>query len=258
MGLTWVFTGGAAHADLRIVMTEEEDGAQEYLMKDARILMPQPDGTDFLIFCEIGEFAIRSAGTKQYWQGTVTQFQDELLAAFAAMMEEAGAEVGAAPSFDELFSAGDAGAVPVRTSRLGRETVAGYEATRYLVEYEDEGEWRTHEETWVAPRLLTEIEAETGACMNTVVKDLMTTMVAIMVGDMLDETPIWSIINSAEYGALMEEGFPVRQRSIIEMFGMSIETVSELSEVSREPLDEGQFVIPGDWASITLLEAISP
>lgn len=272
-GLVIVFAAfgvsGTAWADLRIV-TETSvaipgmpqipglggmgdmfggDGTEELFIKNHRILMPSADGIDFLIACATGEFAMINSAHAAYWQGTVEEMRTELAALFK-MMNADDADVD---GFASMFGSAEGGQVPIRTTYVGTETVAGYDAERYRVEFEQDGVWELFEEAWIAPALMRELAAEVGDCLTATFQDVQTTLSALFVGD---ADGMWSVVESPEYLALFEQGYPVRQRSAVTTFGMTIETDVRVTTVSREPLNEALFDIPDHYRRITLLEAI--
>src|SRR5690625_5043846 len=75
--LAWFGMSTTASADLHIAM---QSGAtlQEYFMKNFRMAIPQPDGSQLMIDCEAGEFAIVLPSAQRYWRGTVDEFLGEL------------------------------------------------------------------------------------------------------------------------------------------------------------------------------------
>lgn len=226
---------------------------QELFMKNGRIAMPSPDGTRFVVHCAIGEFAMVADRHDSFWQGTPAQFLEELEAAFAMMGMSDPDEPG---WIEHMFGSGrDAVTVPVRTTRVGEETVAGYDAVQYSIEFERDGRWESFGNVSAAPGLLREIEAEIGPCFNTVLLEMQQALVAMGLGE-ADE--MWSVLTSPEYTALANEGYPVRNEQIVETFGMRIESTTEVTQVNRGPLADDMFVIPDQYERISLLEAMMP
>lgn len=225
------------------------DNTEELFIKNHRILMPSADGIDFLIACATGEFAMINSAHAAYWQGTVEDMRTELAELFG-MMNADDSDVDGVAS---MFGSGEGGQVPIRTTYLGTETVAGYGTERYRVEFEQDGVWELFEEVWIAPALMQELSAEVGDCLTVTFQDVQMTLSALFVGD---DNDMWSVVNSREYRALFEQGYPVRQRSAVTTFGMTIETDVLVTSVSRKPLDEAMFIIPDHYRRITLMEAI--
>lgn len=251
---------GPVFADMHVVMEStvtiagrsgmpqfgDEADVQQFFMKDGRVAIPSSEGEEYLFMCDVGEFALIARPHGVYWRGTVEQFISDVQDAFAFV----GAEDW--DWADEMFGSGRADvAVPVRTVRVGEETVAGYDTVHYRVEYEQEGAWRLYEELWLSPALLREVESEVGSCFNDLVQEGQTTMVGLFLGE-ADE--MWAIMTSPEYTGLFREGFPVRSVSIVEQFGVRVETTSGLVRVERDPLSEDMFVIPDDFEALTILE----
>lgn len=246
VSLAWILASVAASADIRIEI-EDEGFTQQIWLKDSLILIAQPD-MHILFDCKAENFALLVPQPKRYWQGTLKEFRDELNAIFAAL-------AGSDQPID-LFSTAELPPVNVRTTRVGTERIAGYDTLHYKVEFEVDGTWHLFEEVWTAPLLLQEIEAETSKCLNTQVRNFMLSLVQLQVGGWLSADPTLSVLTSPEYIALSKEGFIVRNLSVIEMYEFRIEALSEVKEVSKDPLDEALFVIPEDYQSMTLLEAI--
>lgn len=268
--------GATAFADVHIVMQTEtsmpgmpsvpgmppvsgmegmlDDDVQELFMKNNRITTLDSDGTRYVVDCAMGEFAMVADSHQAYWQGTMADFLSEIQALFEmAGMSDPDEGSG---WVDEMFGSGrDAHAVPVRTIRVGAETVAGYDAVQYSVEFQQDGAWQLFANVSVAPGLLRQIETEVGPCFNTVFTELQMTLVAMSLGE-ADE--MWSVVTSPEYTALAAEGFPVRTEQTVETFGMRIKTTTEVTNVSSEPLADELFIIPDHYEPITLLEAMMP
>lgn len=262
-----VGVGGTVWADLHIVTESsvetpgmpslpgmddlfDDDGANEIFFRNNRILMPDGDGTKTLFDCASGEFAIINDEAAVYWSGTVAEMLEEMQEAFGNLDAD-GMDVSSL--MEEMFGAGTEDWA-VRVIRVGTETVAGYEAVQYKVEYEENGRWELFENVSVSPELLEKIRAETGDCINTLAREFQMTMAGLTIGE---SGPMWSVLSSDEYAVVFEEGYPVRQQSIVSTFGMEIHTSTDVTKVSERTLDESMFAIPDDYRKITMLEAIS-
>lgn len=251
---------GPAYADIHIVMESainmprlpgHDDGdadIQDFFIKDGRVLIPSPEGEQLLFHCEIGEFALLTRDRSHYWQGTVAEFLAEFQATLDMIVDEPWDWA------DTMFGSGrEQFAVPVRAVRVGTESLDGYDTVHYRVEFEQDGNWRLYEELWLAPALLQEIEAEIGPCFNDLVQEGQTAMVGLALGE---PSQMWAIMTSPEYTSVFQQGFPIRSVSVVEQFGLRIETRSRVTMVRRDSLPEHMFVIPDDSESITLLEAM--
>lgn len=247
----WLCIGAAASADLRVVLEDDEGYTTEYLMKNNLMAILHGDGGFHLIDCNAGLFMIVDPASETYWRGTpdelARQLEVDVDEAMSAIEEEIPEEL--AGLFGALFGGGGGAPDAVRAIRLDSEPVAGYDAERYLVEYRQDGKWRRFEELWVSPALLREVQSEVGACMNAVAYDAMNALMSVFSSGAgfggLDALAYVSA--SPEYRAVQEKGFPVRTQTVVEIFGFSVEVTTELTEVSREPLDDEMFTVPAGY-----------
>lgn len=249
-----VLLAGHALADLSIVVDSGDgDGEHhEYLISGPRVRLNQGAEVDLLVLCEAGEFAWLIPEAEMYWQGTPAGLIDE----FDDFIKQARGEDDAF-SLGALFSEDRGERTPVRVTQSGQEEFFGYPADEYLVEYERDGEWLTHETVWVAPGLLAEIENETGGCFG-LVDEALLSLVAVMVGDLIldddDMGRLWDVMMAPEYRQLTEKGFPVKNHTIGRQFGVTVETTSEVISISSNDLPEEQFGIPDSYTRLSLLE----
>lgn len=247
--LLWLGVTGSGFADIRIV-SESEEGRTETLFKQNRIAAPAADGANMLLFCDTGEITlISSTDVRRYWRGTV----DEMKAEFDGFLGEATGGQDGMPDLGSLlgglFGAPAAGEIQVRVSKVGDETIAGYAAEHYRVETGSNNEWQTYEETWIAADLMKEVTAEVGACVD-IMLEIVGQMPALATFGM-DE--LEAVLTSPDYQALMAKGFPVRSQQTMRIFGMSVETFSEVVAVSRDAISEDAFTVPVGYQRVNSL-----
>lgn len=263
VALLWLGTTGLSFADLRIVH-DTEGIRSETLFKGNRIAVLNPEGMDTLFYCDVQEIVmIAPYGGGRYWQGTL----DELMAGFEALFspealggfgdlfgdmdlgdDEMAALGELGDVFGALFGGGGDKSEPlrVRVSKVGDETVAGYAAEHYVVEAGRGGTWDVQEEVWIAPALLAELTRESGRCVAL----MMDVQNDLLAGLNFGDDDMFAVINSEEYRAVMERGYPVRTKEIVSFFGMSFETVSEVVEVGKEAIPADKFGVPAGYTRV--------
>lgn len=247
--MLWAMMSVPGLADLRIV-TQGEDFQQEVLLKDSFYAVTQSDGSHYIINCASGEFSMVIPSEHMYWQGTVDDLLSQLEEALGEVSDSVPGDIF--DDFADLFGLPQ-GPVTVRTTLRGTDTIAGYEATHYHVEYQQNGTWQTHEEIWVSPSLLRAVEAEVDGCVNTVARDVMQTVTSVFA---MGFDAASNVVGSDEYLALMEEGYPVRNRTFFQFFGMSFDSTTEVTQVSTDPLSDELFTIPAGYHRIESLREL--
>lgn len=245
-----------ALADMRIVTSsgEDDESPQELLISGPRMRLNPGSEMDLLLLCDEGEMAWLFSGAGVYWLGTPTEFVREL----DGFMREAHGEDAVA--VEPLLSGEEAGATPVRVTRGGQQEHLGYAADEYRVEYEQDGEWRTYDTVWVSPELLEEVEGETGGCMELLDEALLSVML-LFAGDLLlddDMRYLADILTAPDYRALTRAGYPVRNQTVQELFGVSVETISQVQSVSMDALPAELFSIPEGHTKMSLAELAAP
>lgn len=247
--LVWLGLTAVGFADLKIV-TETDGAPSETLYKSNRIAAPMGDGSNMILYCDVGEVAIVSSpDVQRYWRGTFgeirTAFEQLFSEAMAGADDEDMPDLGAL--FGALFGGGDDEEILVRISPDGGDTVAGYRADRYVVETGRDGDWRVHEEVWISSDLLREVTGEVGACVE-IMFDLQAELLGgVSIG--MDE--LEAVLASSDYQALMQRGFPVRNKQTLRMFGMAVETLTEVVDVSRDKLGEDAFTVPSGYTRVS-------
>lgn len=236
-------------ADLRIV-EKSEDGQTETLYSNNKIVVPMPDGSKTMLFCDIGELVMVSPSrTGRYWQGSFDDFRTSIEQLFATDDEEEDVGLGDLGAlFGALFGGeeDDEGETAVRITQAGKATILGYEADHYVVETGSDGNWRVYEELWMSPVLFDELAAEAPKCIDMILE----VQGELMPGFATGFTDLDEVIQSAEYQELWTRGFPVRRKDIMSFFGMSFETVREVVEVSRDTIAEDVFSIPSGYTRV--------
>lgn len=60
-----------------------------------------------------------------------------------------------------------------------------------------------------------------------------------------------AVLASPDYQALMKLGYPVRSKeSVPGLFGQSMEFLSEVVEISREPISDDAFTVPSGYQRV--------
>lgn len=230
---------GVVSADMRIVEVAEGQRTETYV-KDNRVLVVTPLTVTTMLQCTTREMTIVSPVSRTYWQGSFEELQAEMEAMVAAFMEAFGGLAAAGGFEDEP--------VDVRVTRVGSDNVAGYAAYHYLVETGRDGSWEVFEEIWVSPDLLDEFSREAADCAELIRE--MDVGLADQLGGGFGTAEIKSVLSSPEYQALTREGYPVRTKTVTNLFGMVFESVVEVTEVSREPVPESLFAVSADYTRV--------
>lgn len=249
----WVHDGGvmlvvglstATFADLRIT-TESDDERTELLIKDGRIVSWVDKSNWVMVNCAMDEVTFVSQG--RYWTGPIGELKATLEAQIAELSQPTDDTPGA-NFLGALFGGNkQSDKTEVRVSRVGEETVAGYPATQYRVETRKGSTWSTHELVSVSRDLLREMEAEIGGCTR-VMMDFSQQMAALVpLGDTV------AVYNDPSYRALFDEGYPVKSVTRMTLFGIQLEAVSAVVEVSRERLSDDWFTVPSNFRKVDRL-----
>lgn len=155
----WGLMSGSAMADVHIRTVQSVlgvEGAQDVLVKQSRTRVIMPDGSGQIFFCATGELVVLTPPEDgRYWQGSLEEYatliQETIDQAFAQVPPEAAAFF----SFDQT---GQTGTADVRITRVGGDSIAGYAATEYLIEYNDGSGWQTYQNIWLSEELMGEIQ----------------------------------------------------------------------------------------------------
>lgn len=256
VGLLWMGATGVGLADLRIV--EESEGVRsEMLYKNNRIAATNPAGFNTLLFCDVQEFVLMSQLDQRYWQGHFSEvqaaveaiFSPEGMGALFGLDDDEAGDIDFGQLFGSLFGAGgqdSAEPLQVRVTRVGEDTIAGYDAEHYVVETGRGGQWDVFEEMWISPALFAEVRREVGACMSMMMEVQSELLSGFGTG--LDDLD--AVLTSEEYLALTERGYPMRSKESTTFFGMTFEIVSEVVEVSRDPIPDSAFAVPAGYERV--------
>lgn len=256
VGLMWLGATGVGLADLRIV--DESEGVRtETLFKNNRIAVTNPAGFNTMLYCDVQEIVLMSPLDQRYWQGSVSEvqaaveamFSPEGMGALFGLDDDVAGDVDFGQLFGALFGAGgqdSAEPLQVRVSRVGEDTIAGYAAEHYVVETGRGGEWDVFEEVWISPALFAEVNREVGACMSM----MMEVQSELLSGFGIGVDDLDAVLTSEEYLALTERGYPVRSKESTSFFGMTFEIVSEVVEVSRDPIPDSAFAVPAGYERV--------
>lgn len=243
----WAGLSAPGLADLRIV-TDEGGMRHELLLKRGQLATSRGGDFRFVVDCDAGVVTVISSPEKKtYWRGS----GDELARQVGDIMRgalESAPQTGDAPGFDlsTILGTGPR-SVEVRVNRMGTDTVAGYDAVHYQVQYREEGgDWRTHEDVWVSSGLLRDVEAEVGGCLNQLLSlsDVMESLTPAAMG------AAGAVMADPAYKALSHEGYRVRSRSQMQVFGVEINVNSEVVEVSRQPVPADAFTVPAGYRQV--------
>lgn len=226
-------------ADLRIVVDNDSD-TEEIFFKNGWLRSTTGDGQWMIIDCSSSELTVVDAG--RYWQGSITDFTGATTAATEELFTGEGADMMAL--LGQLFGgSGDSEPVGVRLTRVGTDTIAGFEATEYHVETGTGSQWQTYENIWMSTSLMELINREVGQCFHLML-DFEQTMIDVfsfMPDDMM------AVVKSEEYRRLYVDAYPMRTTTKAEFFGMTFEMVSEVVEVNVSPLSEDLFRVPAGY-----------
>lgn len=246
--VVWLGVTSPGWADVRIV-SESEGERTELLLRGNRIAAPAMGVGRFLLNCETGELTIVSSeGGGRYWSGTADEFQrvfDQMFSGFTGGMQgmpdmggALGGLFGGPQRTDE---------VRVRVTKVGEETIAGFRSEHYRVETGSGGQWKVYEEIWVSSDLLQLVKSEVGGCID-LMHDFTSGLSTMGPAGMGDTE---AVMASPDYQALSEHGFPVKNHVTTSVFGTTINTVSEVVEVSRDPISEDAFTVPSGYRRVS-------
>lgn len=258
-------------ADLRIV--EElrsiaggvvQSAQREFFITQDRGGMIREDGVRTYYYCDTGEVTlVFPPELGLYWQGTLDEFREEaekLLGVVNALL----AELQAMPELKQLFGTmspqPERSEVGVRVRKLGSGTIAGYTAERYVVETGSGDTWQVYEDVWVSRELFEQIAAIGGECASqTYDLELDVSSLAESTAGAFGMGEIAAIANSSEYVALFEQAHPVRRQSqFTVLFGLTVQSIVEVVEVSTEPIPEEYFQIPPGYTRMESLVDMMP
>ncbi len=183
----------------------------------------------------------------RYWQGSIEEFQAAVHAWFDDVLSQIPPEAAA------FLGAGGTGAAGVRLTRVGTDTVAGYEATQYLVEYNDGGGWQTYENVWVSADLMREIQREAGRCVTDMLEFQKSLEAAL---SFFTGSAAAAVFSSPDYAALMASAFPVRTVSQFAVFGMTFESDLVVTEVSNDRIPDELFTVPVGYTRVDDLASV--
>lgn len=231
-------------ADVRIVMDSEGE-LDELLVKAGRVRSELGNEQWMLIDCASDQLTI--VGSGRYWQGSLSDFTAATVALAQEALSEVSADVDVMGLLGQLFGgSAEPDSLEVRVTRLGTETIAGYAATEYHIETGSGANWKTYENVWVSTALLELLQGEVGQCVHLLI-DFQESMMEVL--PFLPDN-LRAVMEDEAYRALQMEGYPVRTITQVEFFGMNIETVSEVVEVSRDPIPEDHFTVPAGYARV--------
>lgn len=244
--LLWLGVAVPGFADLQVVSETEGERITTYY-KANRIAAPTPDGANMILFCETEEVVLVSpSGEQRYWQGNINELQEALEGLMGGLTEAlSDAPEGLGALFGDLFG-GSSDTVEVRITPNGSDAIAGYEADKYVVETNSGNGWNTFEELWLANGLMKQIQSEVGSCFN-LSQDMLDSISSAAVA----MPELEAVLSSQEYQALVEAGYPVRQRQTMRMFGMETTTKTEVLEVSNASIAEEKFQIPAGYEQVS-------
>lgn len=249
--IMWSAVSVPALADLRIRTADvdnimDETSHTELLVKQSRIRMLLPDGSGQIFDCPTGLVTmISSPEDGVYWQGTMADMAEMLADMFGSVMEEL------PPGLEFLFGdTGGTGEVNVRVTTIGSDTIAGYDATHYLVEYDEGNGWKTYQNVWVSRQLMQELLAEAGPCIHDVYDWQRTLSELTGFFDLFGLGAVAAVASHPDYMALMQDAYLVRSVQPFAIFGIEFEVESAVVEVSKEPLSEDLFTVPAGYTPV--------
>lgn len=244
--IAWGLLSVPALADMRIHTVEMalgfESPASDLLLKRPNVRVVNEDGSGQIYSCAADELIMLSPReSRLYWRGSSTDFQEQLQAMFAGALADLSPD--AAAMWDEM----ELPDVEVRITELGSNTIAGYLAVEYLVEYNDGDEWHTLENVWVSEQLMNEIRAELGDCIGKLSEILSFADEALAL--FVTEAVVSATLHP-EYKSLRETGFLMRTVSELNMFGFAFTLETIVREVSHEPLSDQWFAVPDGYTRV--------
>lgn len=220
----------ASVAPVRVVMNT--GGQEEFLhLQGGRLARLNPDGTRVLASC-VGSVQTISLINEQrgvYWSGLMEEFVREL-ATFIA--------VHLLPDDPEVRYA-----VDVQVEEVGQESVAGYAAQHYEVNWRPDDQeggadkaWALMQELWVAPELGRELE-ETGCSQVAIYVELFQ-----LLQGAFSSQRFYGLSGSPDYGQAVTGGFPVR--AIMHAPGSDAVVETIVTSVDAESAPAGSFELP--------------
>ncbi len=216
------------------------------LLKENQISIPSADGSQMMIECGTGEMTfVAPASVKRYWKGTIDEFQSALGGMFGQAQGAGGGMPDMGKALGGLFGgeSDDPDELNVRVTKVGDETIAGYESEHYLVETGDGNDWETYEEIWISGDLLRDVLTEVGECIE----------MALSLGQELSTmgpsgmADVTAVLASPDYQALFGRGYPVRSERTMQMFGMTMDMSTEVVEVNDDSIPDSAFDVPSGY-----------
>lgn len=249
--IMWSAVSVPALADLRIRTADvdnvmDETSHTELLLKQSRIRLLLPDGSGQIFDCPTGLVTmISSPEDGVYWQGTTAEMAEMLANMFGSAMDQL------PPGLEFLFGdTGGTGEVDVRVTTIGSDTIAGYDATHYLIEYDEGNGWKTHQNLWLSRQLMQEVLAEAGPCIHDVFEWEQTLAELTSFLDLFGMGAMVAVASHPDYLSLMQDAYIMRSVQPFAIFGIEFEVESAVVEVSREHLAEDLFTVPAGYTPV--------
>lgn len=234
----------AAFADVRVVV--QSDGVEQHMLFKAGVARTDIAELGWILL-NCGEDQLTIIGRNRYWEGPAGELFDAVFGMTGQAFDELDEDVDVAGLLGALFgSSEEANAPEVKISEVGTETIAGFAATQYRIETGSQSSWETYQDLWLSPGLNDIVQAEGMDCLHLML-DFDEAMAELT--PFLPDS-VKAVLADESYRALRLEGYPVRTETIMSVFGMQIETVSEVVAVEQEPLPDELFAVPAGYERV--------
>lgn len=246
----WLGMGAAASADMRITFQGEE-GFYEMFMKQGRIMSPMDyEGSRMIVDCQLQEVIfVGSVNDRKYWQGTPAELAEAVDSALNELLTPFTEVPGIGDFLGGLFGAvsNQSEAIDVRIREVGRENINGYDTVHHRIEVNSGQGWRTYEELWVSKALMDAIKAEVGNCI-TLALDLERQLASLIPVGVEEHR---AVVEEPAYRSILEQGFPVRSHLKMQVFGVAMDEVTQVIDVSEVEVSDEYFVVPEGYTRVS-------